>query len=526
MSWALVVHEQRDMGELLASILTRDFSAAAVMRAANLAEARLALMQHGAKSCRLIVSSASAPIDADQSQPLDRSRPTVPPFLQEARSYNPELHCVVMLSINESERRQEFEGAERTVLMGIENALELQQLAAKLLATPAGQRVSLPHDLDVEISLLNGMSVWSLRGCGTSPIEDSGHITIGPLERFRLLNDSRRASTATVDDIRLLGRDMYQHLVANSANNSLESALHGFSLESVRFRINVDQESSPMLVEMLAKPASTAINGDIDFWLRHTPIYRKFSSRGVGFPLFKDRRSRSENIDCLIIQGRAERFSTAKLNQQFQPIAGAVEEAAWIDGYLRKNSARFGLGEVRLLRPPADDDSDYGDMVRQVLAESGRSWRLVHYVGHSAIDSSGNAYLVLGNRPGELMEIRDFARTARHAQFVFLNSCSSGKAQFILKLVEAIPAVAGYAWEIDDEAAQIFARKFYETLFDGKISKRFLEYSFMHAKAHLHDVFQDRPPIWAAPLLFMQTMQAEIDHHADSGISGGRHGYH
>src|SRR5207244_4451533 len=102
--------------------------------------------------------------------------------------------------------------------------------------------------------------------------------------------------------------------------------------------------------------------------------------------------------------------------------------------------------------------------------------------------------LVLGDGPDDVLDIDNFAQDARGAQFVFLNSCSSATGTFVARLVEKnIPAVAGYAWPLEDKHALAFSRKFYLELFEGERSRRFLEYSFMRGKAYLFDEFSDQP---------------------------------
>jgi hypothetical protein len=509
MNWWLLIHEELELGTLIGTIL-QPVLPIKLVRARNLQEAQRAILTHGYGNCKLIVSSPSAPLDADQSRPLDRTRPTITSFLQQVRLHDVKPPFIVVLSVNESTRSEELSNIPNTQILAVGEMLQLPAMADRLMSGAAEKRKKLQHDVDVDISLSDGGGRWAIHGSKTNPIEDSGQFQIGWRELDRLFVDSRRAGGAPHDAIGQLGNDMYEHLLVHPG---LELKLARCtrppgSLESVRFRFHVDQETSQLLVETLAKPRHHGRRSELDFWMLRTPIFRKFGGQGVRHPLFKDRRSRGEKVECLIIQGDADAFNAGgQLAQDFPAIPGAAYETNWLEKYLVKNQDGFNLAPPRVLRPSFKEGEDYGATVRAALSE--RCWRLIHYVGHSAIGKDGRGYLALGSGLHDLIDINDFAERAKDAQFVFLNSCQSADPKFIMKLVEKnIPAVAGYAWNIDDNVAHEFARHFYEDLFAGTVSNRFLEYAFMRAKVHLHETYKDRT-VWTAPLLFMQMLKAE-----------------
>lgn len=516
MRWALVIHQASDYGVLLASSLMPVLSCE-VVHVPTIAGARSAMMKHGSAACCLIVASATAPLDEYEPQQLDRSRPTLTAFLREVRGADGKPPCIALLTMNDGDRGEALRAAGNVELLQIDVTvlLRLQELARNIVDGKVKDSVSLPHDVDVDITLAGEGGHWVIRGSVSNPVDQQGTIAMNVVDLKRLMTDSRDAHQANCGKISQLGQDMYLQLVAHPLNSGLELALAKCtrppgSLDAVRFRFHVDNVSSQMLVETLAKPTSQQADAELDFWMRRTPIVRKFGNGGKGHPLFKDRRSRSEKVRCLILQGDALGFNAGgALAQAFHPIPGAVKEVAWLRAFLSKDLDGFNLDEVKVLSPSGAADENYGALVRKELSEG--SWKLIHYVGHSAIGADGRGYLALGGGRDDLIGIDDFAMRVKNAQFVFLNSCMSANARFIMQMIEKdIPAVAGYAWNIDDGVAHAFSRKFYENLFAGTVSKRFLEYAFMRARIHLHDTYKEKT-VWTSPQLFMQTAVAEHD---------------
>jgi hypothetical protein len=247
----------------------------------------------------------------------------------------------------------------------------------------------------------------------------------------------------------------------------------------------------------------------LQFWMLTSPIYRKYGTVGKRTPLFKDRMTRNSPIDCLVIQGRADAFSIGEpFTAGFPAIPLAAREVKWLEKYWTNPEVDLKIGKVEFMKPEHYVGQSYGQAVRSALRA--RPWHLIHYAGHSTI-AGGHPYLVLGEDRDDLIDIDVFAAEACSAQFVFLNSCSSANASFISRLVEkSIPAVVGYAWPVGDRPALAFSTQFYTELFEGQLSRRFLEYSFMRGKAHLFRNDADNAD-WAAPLLFMQTGRADPD---------------
>lgn len=521
MSWAIVVHDEAYMGDFLRSLLADQLPGINVLAVKNFADVRIDdLERYGLGECRLMVLSFSAPSHPSDPPPIEGNRSGAIAFINEIRRTRPTIPCIFLTRVVDTSSQQLCAALENVRLLGIQNINRTLPTAVSELVFNVRQGAQkLPHDVDVDITLLlGGPCTWGMFGSGGSALEDAGAFDIEERQLRELIEYSEDATTrGNPNMIKQVGRKMYETLFADSlVSAGFEIALRqninikdDTYLEAARFRFHLDSRTNTLLVETLAKPKSRRNSEEMQFWMLSAPIYRKYGSRGERKPLFKDRVTRNEAIDCLVIQGSADAFSAAApVSSDFNAITLAKKEVGWLEKYWHDHETDFRLGHVKVMRPEDYPDKSYGEEVRKALGE--RKWHLIHYAGHSSIVGE-QGYLVLGDGKKDLLDIDTFARDARSAQFVFLNSCSSAKGIFVTKLVEKnIPAVVGYAWPVSDRPALKFSRQFYTELFEGQLSQRFLEYSFMRSKAHLFHNDEDKSA-WAAPLLFMQTSHADRD---------------
>lgn len=511
MTWALVLHEN-PLARSTAVGLLKEVLTGTIYAAGNLTEARELFDMHGRGGCQLVVSSLSPPADADSSQALDRTHATTIELLQEIRRNRKLPPWLFLVSFDDGTRGPDLAGMPNVEVL---NVMEMASSLRTLASAMTGDGDPLRRRVDVEISLVDGAYSWSLRGMNGTAIECSHPLDVDPKAMHALAQASSRAALADRLGLGQIGLELYLQFLAHNLKSGLELALSkaiGESVEDARFRFCVDEQSNQVLLEVLGKPCSALKEAELEHWMLRAPIFRKYRGNGGRYPLFKDRASQSRPVSCLIIQGASAAFENIyemaggeRVDASYTAIGQAAKEARDLHRYLKDNHERFGLDRPELLQPGTD--GDYGEVVRRKLAS--RQWQLIHYVGHSNISANGTAFLALGIGPKEVLEIAELARLASSAQFVFLSSCQSSSARFVRELVmRNIPAVLGYAWPVKDDVAIRFAELFYYHLFEGGLSKRFLEYAFMRSKREMHRNLSD-DTAWAAPLLFMQMLGAE-----------------
>jgi hypothetical protein len=527
MNWALIIHDDPDMRESLCGIVERKLGLPCdtVIAVQNYAAVNdQMLMRYGLGNCKVVIASLSAPADATQSPALEVDPSAAHALLQKLRSLTAELPFIFLTRFADGATQDIFTALPSVRLLNVK--LHSETLAPAIGELVLHERPDVerpPHDVDLDIWLmLNGACVWHIHGPKGSLLSDSGPFDIDK-DAIKELVEYSKAAAEGKDAaarqrlflIEKLGKRMYELLFANNnKNKKLEPTLtrnirvrDSDYLEAVRLRFHLDSGTSQLLVETLGESLPGDEENKVKYWMLSAPICRKYGSHGERAPLFKDDVSQKGSINCLIIQGQADAFEAGPpVRLQLPAIPLARQEAVHLGKTWDKHKADFRIDTLRLMQPEYYEGKNYGEEVRTVLSKG--HWHLVHYAGHSTI-LDGRGYLILGNGPDDILDIDTFARSTRDTQFVFLNSCSSARGEFIARLVEKnIPAVLGYAWPLDDTAALSFSKKFYEELFNGKKSTRFLEYSFMRAKAHLYNTMQDQPA-WAAPLLFLQTNDSD-----------------
>jgi len=87
-------------------------------------------------------------------------------------------------------------------------------------------------------------------------------------------------------------------------------------------------------------------------------------------------------------------------------------------------------------------------------------------------------------------------------RFAYLSGCQSSETGFVFELARLqIPAVLGFRWPINDDAALRFASGFYEKLFGN--AAPCLEKAFLATRCAMRDKLkQDK--IWASAMLILQ----------------------
>ena len=507
--WALIVNQIPDLREMLSGVVESVLPGVRCVMEANLARAKLCVDEWGVESCRLIICSPTAPRDAEQAPALDARDLSGIAFVRELRAAHGDHPPVIFpAAFTDAERADALSGLRNVRCVGMKELY--RQLKREIDFLVLGRGDPRKYHLDVDI-LLNAEppSRWTMHGPEGATTEDTGMIDLRKKDIAELEIMSRNARQADEEYLRLLGQRVYEAIMNPAKSQEFKKKLDDSielvgGMEHTRIRFSVDAQTQCILLETLVMPDS--VTSEFEFCMKRAPIFRKLGARGGRQPLFQDPVRREQPIDCLLIQGCAAGFQAGfPYQREFPPAVGGKEEIDWLEEYLDVNRDPFGIGRIKVLRYGQGPGS-FARVIEDALAEF--QYELVHYAGHSWVDPGGQARLALGGGVGELIDVNDFARWAHEAQFVFLNSCQSASTQFVAKLVDRdVPAVIGYAWEVRDGAALAFARCFYQELLAGGRDRRLLEYSFMAAKQALHTAWPQASH-WAAPLLFMQVMDA------------------
>src|SRR5262249_53873088 len=148
----------------------------------------------------------------------------------------------------------------------------------------------------------------------------------------------------------------------------------------------------------------------------------------------------------------------------------------------------------------------FAETLEHTLKE--HQYDFVHFAGHSFTTADGRTFLILPSaRPDRVvgLPIESFARWAgvARARFAYLSSCRGGSWEGLRNMVEyGIPQVLGFRWDVEDDKAAHFAQVFYDRLLQE--GKSFAS-AYRDACVKLHDESNSTNPIWASPVLVMQT---------------------
>lgn len=508
--WALVVNSNPDLLQMFSGAVEELLPGVRCVAEQDLARAQAQVQDWGIQRCSVIICSPTAVPDRNQPPALDARDLHGIEFVRRLRAAHGDAPPVIFpAAFTDAERASALAGLSNVRCVGMKELYK--NLRREIDNFVLGKNDPRNYHLDVDILLDSEQpSRWFMRGPHGATSEETGVIDMQKRDLADLLTLSELAHAGSEAFLRLLGRRVYETVMNPARSDGLKQKLDDSvellgGMEHARIRFNVDAHTQRIQWETLVMPDRTT--SELEFCMMKAPIFRKLGKRGGRQPLFQDRMRRAEPVDCLLIQGCARAFAVgAPHSRSFLDIAGAVEEIDWLEEFLDVNREQYGIGTVTVLRY-GEQPGSFAAAIEQALTD--REYELVHYSGHSALDAAGQACLFFGGGAGEQVDVAKFSRWARDVQFVYLSSCQSANAQFILKLVDKdVPAVIGYAWHVQDDVALAFARTFYHELLAGGRDRRRLEYSFMAAKQDLHARWPGSPH-WAAPLLFMQVMDAE-----------------
>ena len=390
-------------------------------------------------------------------------------------------------------------GFEEDFVQAVRGALDRADGAAE--TEEAGQ-------VKVVVSLNLKQRLWEYELKGAYATQRTA-LQIDTLSLERLVNRSKRIERNDSDweeELLEIGQDLGKALFDDNPPflrvlKEAENRVGGADKKSICF--TVEKSVHPAVLEALTDSDQRS------FWMLKVPIYRRLI-RSAQEPLqrsalFKGRGRRPERFRALIIESPAEGVVDGLTNKKgrpltLNPLAHVKEEADAVEALLlpwaEKPLKRIGPDDV----PPGS--SLWGE-VQKVLSE-GR-WDLVHYAGHSYYDEEKEKGYIFF--PGEFVEKVDVEMFNSHldraqTRFAYLSGCQSSETGFVFELARLqIPAVLGFRWPINDDAALRFASGFYEKLFGN--AAPCLEKAFLATRCAMRDKLkQDK--IWASAMLILQ----------------------
>lgn len=313
----------------------------------------------------------------------------------------------------------------------------------------------------------------------------------------------------------LAGHALYDELVVDvlGATYLQELISRPEGLKRVNFRFHVSNELFPVPFEALYDISTK------QFLRCYCPVARKLKGGSVKPENLRPTDNLASPLRVLFILAQVE--GSLRLDDDqggmlaesfwFEPLANLGREL----DYFRelKAAGQWKMGDLKVDLVPDVDvvSAASGDKpLARVLEEAmcNNCYEFVHFAGHSFTTDDGRTYLVLPSEEDDRLvgvPIGSFARWAGDcgARFVYLSSCRGSSSQSVQQLAaHGIPNVLGFRWDVEDDKAADFAREFYSDLL-GR-NEPFAK-AYRNACVRLHSRVRNASPIWASPMLVMQT---------------------
>jgi CheY-like chemotaxis protein len=412
---------------------------------------------------------------------------------------------------------------EQDLRLGVEQALAIEE--PTLSPAPVNQTTLAPTRIVITIHIRGrGNCIYSVRSSG-GRIPESYDISfeVKPEEL-----DALREAT-----LKLRQADPW-HLAYESIGERLSDLLLGGNCRIIRdlgriegIRQSLDAQVALCFVtEKAVYPIALealrdGYDADRHYWLERAPLWRQLDQRALEYPLFQDAETRSGAINCLVIAAGTA-GAVPGWGANFGPIPGALEEARWLVDHLRSQR-----GVQKICRIQQDDNGQvrswtsegaqtherlengsFAEVLGTALTQGG-PWHLVHFAGHTHYDTGREwGYVLLPGTPRhdggpvelDVVSTPRFAKWLARSRLVYMSSCDSSSDDFVFALCkQAVPAVTGFRWGIEDQTALEHCKHFYVQLFQ----RRSLEHAMFSTWNHMYE--RDRANrIWASSQLVMQ----------------------
>lgn len=282
----------------------------------------------------------------------------------------------------------------------------------------------------------------------------------------RLLEESR-AGTATDRD---LGQLLFQLMIPNE--------LKAFAQNDQRIQLILDDNTAAVPWELMEDAVSVLgdglyqSTGNEDFrpLVVRTPVLRQLVSPGATVP-------RSPENKVLVV---------GDPKSSLPVLRGAEREARMVSDRLQEDG-KFNV--TRLIRPESG--------IKVLTEVMGGRYKIMHFAAHGVYEDDGpfvKAGLILSD--GIALTSAELNNMEYVPEFVFLNCCHIGRieentgpiaADLSRTLIQkGVRAVIAAGWAVDDNAADLFAREFYDSMLNGN--------SFGNAVHHARRVVFEQYP--------------------------------
>jgi CHAT domain len=307
------------------------------------------------------------------------------------------------------------------------------------------------------------------------------------------------------------GEDLFRELSRNPefAKWFSEARCAAGGLENMHFQFHTDRAHHPIILEAIKEPKE-------EFWTLASPFCRRLMAGPRRYRLPWDLKTLNRPLNCLVIKADVEGAVPSDWNsgpEKLEKLGELENECDYIERLAegldspprpRAHRARINVERINSneLRP-----AKFLETVRTALTSRQGDWDIVHFAGHSWHDDDsrrGFGCVFFPDDPPRLVQkidIETFADWLQGAGLIYLSSCRSSGEEIVYTLAEHhLPAIVGFRWNIDDAAAALHAKAFYEGLLQEALP---LERAFVRARRAL---YQERPEdrSWAAPMLIVQ----------------------
>jgi len=501
--WQLLVDDDLELLEVVEEMVHRTLTHATPVTARSIETARRQITVRGLASCSTVVIGAMSTLGT--RTPAVRRAESMREFVAWLKSQRPELPVIVVVTIADAKVADFLRGFEQTAIVKLNADFE-QQLADCLAGFHGADRPQPETRVDLHLRL-GVRSSWSLSVSGKVSIEESGELFLDArlLERVLLQSDELREMLgrnrqAGRPALKFLSDDLRRLLFDGALSNVaaweafVKYRERGGGVEQTCIRVSVDADTRGLLLEALND------RGDADstFWALRAPLIRCHERHSNRRPLFPDSNERQAPLNCLVIEGDGRAgHAPEDPATSFATLNFATGNARAVAELLTR------VGQPCTHLKVSEHTGDLHGMLASVLAE--RTWDLVHFCGHLAGTSAGDAGLVLAAEAGGIVRVPALASQLQSIRFLFLDTADGNSSLNVLRAFEPfVPALLGYQWRVDNRHATDFALRFYESLFDprGTGYRRFA-YAVLQARRSVHDA-APHDFAWMAPALTIQ----------------------